>query len=449
MSGLNLAPPLYSGGPAGKVFGQSGRSGAGYAWGSPFADMASLVMPHSHVEAMRWCEAITYGNGELREGMERVLAYFITEITVSDCSDAEKKRYEKFLKEIGIKEILAEAGLNYLIYGNAFLSVIPPFRRNLVCTKCSSEISIKEATSNSKVNFKFEAFRFNGTCTRCKHRGPMRVKDRKGESKEITVKIWDPNTIEVRHDMHSNRCEYLWKIPDDYRMQVMRGNRLHVENADVDVLKAMREAKYFEFERDSFFHLKEKTPAGIKMRGWGISRLISNFRQAWHVQVLKRYNEAIALDFIMPFRVISPPPATGAGGDITSPTLTGSGARFRQEMNKILAIRRRDPAAIHVSPYALNYQALGGEARQLAPKDLLDSAQEILLNNFGIPYELFKGTLQLQAAPVALRVFESHWSHLVHALNRILRFLARRIHETLGWELVTKELDRVSIADDI
>jgi len=43
---------------------------------------------------------------------------------------------------------------------------------------------------------------------------------------------------------------------------------------------------------------------------------MSEKKQAWYLQVLQRYNEAIALDYIIPFRVISPMPRPGANGEI-------------------------------------------------------------------------------------------------------------------------------------
>jgi hypothetical protein len=58
--------------------------------------------------------------------------------------------------------------------------------------------------------------------------------------------------------------------------------------------------------------MREDALAGVRNRGWGISRVLANFRQAWYVQVLHRYNEAIALDYVIPFRLITPPRVTRA-----------------------------------------------------------------------------------------------------------------------------------------
>jgi hypothetical protein len=90
----------------------------------------------------------------------------------------------------------------------------------------------------------------------------------------------------------------------------------------------------------------------------------------------------------------------------------------------------------------VQYQALGGDATQLAPRDLLDQGLEVLLNNVGVPVELYKGSLQIQSAPAALRLFESSWSHLVHNLNGYISFVMRRLGQLLNWEKAEARLPR-------
>jgi hypothetical protein len=74
---------------------------------------------------------------------------------------------------------------------------------------------------------------------------------------------------------------------------------------------------------------------------------------------------------------------------------------------------------------------------------------EILLNNAGVPMELYKGSLQVQSAPAALRLFESQWSHLVHGLNGYIGFIMRKLTQLLGWDRATARLTKVTHADDL
>jgi hypothetical protein len=115
----------------------------------------------------------------------------------------------------------------------------------------------------------------------------------------------------------------------------------------------------------------------------------------------------------------------------------------------MLRARRTDPARWNVLPFPVQYQALGGDATQLAPKDLIDQGLDTLLKCIGMPVELFNGTLQLQAAPAALRLFEANWSHLPLNLNTFMAELVTQIARFMSWEPVGAKLVRVTHADDL
>src|SRR4029077_9356673 len=232
------------------------------------------------------------------------------------------------------------------------------------------------------------------------------------------------------------------------------GHLYHLERAPWEVIRAVKHENYLLFDKDVICHMREDALAGLRNRGWGISRVLANFRQAWYVQVLHRFNEAIALDYVIPFRLITPMPRQGgggsaAGGMTTDPLLMYNGADSRSQVMNMVRRRRRDPASWQILPFPVQYQMLGAEANQLAPRELMDQGMETLLNDVGTPVELYKGSLQLQTAPVALRLFESTWHHLVHDTNAFIKWVVRQLSQILSWEQVDCGLKRVTLADDI
>jgi hypothetical protein len=415
--------------------------------------MASLAMPESIVPILRWCEFIVSSQGHYRTALERVLSYFITDIDIADADDEEKEKYQQFLEDtIGIYDILHRVGMDYLTYGNAFVSVLTPFKRYLSCPKCFIEHPLAIIFNNEKFNFEWNNFEFHATCQSCKYKGKWKCHDRKGGAEGIRIKRWSPHEIEILEDHLTGDCDYFWKIPADYKKQLSnaRNNLYMLERANMEIIEAIKHNESFRFAKNVIFHLKEEGLAGIRRRGWGISRILSNFRQSWYVQVLHRYNEAIALDYIIPFRVITPAPGPGGGNpEAKDPVFNFNMGGFVGRIRAMLNKRRRDPASWNILPFPVEYKALGGDAKALAPKDLLDQGIELLLNNVGVPVEMFKGSLQVQTAPAALRLFESHWTHLVNNLNRLLRFISNRLSELLSWEKVTIKLTRVTTADDL
>jgi hypothetical protein len=115
----------------------------------------------------------------------------------------------------------------------------------------------------------------------------------------------------------------------------------------------------------------------------------------------------------------------------------------------MIRARRTDPARWNVLPFPVNYQALGGDASQLAPRDLIEQGLDTLLKCIGMPVELFSGTLSFQAAPAALRLFEANWSHLPHNLNIFLNELVGQLSRVMSWQPVSAKLIRVTHADDL
>lgn len=85
----------------------------------------------------------------------------------------------------------------------------------------------------------------------------------------------------------------------------------------------------------------------------------------------------------------------------------------------------------------------------MAPKENIALALDELLNAVGFPADLYKGSLQLQTAPVALRLFEKTWGTLVDGNNDLINWIITRISKHFNWGEITGSLRPVTLADDI
>lgn len=444
----------YSEGALGRGWALNNRGDEPFP--DPFMDYASTVMPENIRDALRYCEFIFNSNSMIREAARRILSYFITEIEIKgvgnkNIGDDEKEKYETFLNEtLDIRTILHSVGLDFLCYGNSFTTLVVPFRRYLSCPQCHLDVPLKEVINNSNFAFKWKMPDFSANCPKCKYTGIWKRTDRRtNEIDEVRVRRWPAVEMEIRHDPVRDNRDYLWRIPEDYRMQVRRGDPQVLETVPWEIVEAVAANGFLLFDKGAIHHMYEPTLSGVRSRGWGISRTLVNFRHAWYCQVLHRYNEAIALDYVIPFRVLSPQPQSSSlpeGGD---PLMNMDLGGLRGQVQAMLRKRRKDPAAWHFLSTPIQYQSLGGEAKNLAPNDLLESGINMLLNGFGMPAELYRGTLNLQAALPAIRLFESSWYYLVHCLNAFLRQLTKDIGDAFGWEPAVCKLIRPSILDDV
>ena len=449
MSSLNCGPTGFESTPL------VGRTQEQFP--DPFFDYASLAMPRTIREALRLVEFIVTSNGPYREAIQRVVSYFVTDIEVlavagDRLGEAEKQKYQNFFSEIlDIRKHLVSAALDYITYGNVFLTVTVPFKRYLRATcGCGYEVPFAQFVDNKDINFEWNGFEFFGQCLRCKKRFAWERVDRRSRSSEdLKLKKWNPHELDIDYDLRTEDCRYIWRIPEDYRMQLRRGDRFQLERADWEIIDVIKHNQDLLFEPESILHLKEPSLSGIRHRGWGMSRVLTNFRHAWYYAVLHRYNEAIALDYIIPFRVLTPAAKSGQVGESIDPVLSLNLGDFKSQIERMLRLRRSDPTRWNILPFPVQYQAIGGDASALAPKDLLEYALKVLLDAIGVPYELYTASLSAQAAPAALRLFEANWSHLIQALNSMLQFIADKVAALMSWEPVIVRMKRVTHADDL
>lgn len=447
MSILSANSPYFRAG-AGNTFGEQG-------FADPFNDLATTQMPTTMKSALWWSEYIWTVMGTYRMAMERIVSYFITDLELGgDASDEEKVKYKDFLgQQLDILSFLSLMMRDRLCYGNAFSSVIVPFRRFLQCPKTGDMYPLKVVYNNFNFDFTGD-FEFVATCPKTGWRGPWQVIDKpREESDHLVLKRWSPHEIELLHDPYTDEVAYLWRIPEYYKRMIRDGNLYHLERVSKQVLTAIKHDLLFRFNPDTVFHMKEPTLAGIRNMGWGLPRSLINYRQIWYVQVLRRYNEAIALDYVIPFRLITPA-AGGSGSNVggvmtQDPMSVYAAGDFRAQVRNMVNRRRRDPASWQVLPFPVNYQMLGGDAKQLAPTELITQGFETLLNETGTPVEFYQGSLSVQAAPIALRLFESTHRQLVSDANRFLQWVCNSISKIMSWELVDASLKRVTIADDM
>lgn len=419
----------------------------------PFCDYASTAMPTSLENAFRWCEYIMLANGVYRSAVDRVVSYFITDVQIDGTDRESKDKYLEFLNNtLGIHALLRTIALDYITYGNFFASVVVPFRRSLSCPGCGFEAPLKQIHGNQKFGFSWTGYEFSATCPFCQYSGKWTHVDRRStQEDDIIVKRWNIHEIDLVWDPYTDQVSHIWKIPPHYKQYIAKGTLFHLERAPFEVLQAIKNNNHIQFAKDVVYHGKENTLAGILNKGWGISRVLTNFRQAWYLQVLHRYNEAIGLDYIVPFRVITPMPRPGSagGGEMTDPLFTMDFGGFTGQINALLRQRRRDPTSWFSLPFPVQYQALGAEAGSMAPHELMDQALDTLLSAVGVPVEFYKGSLTIQAAPAALRLMESNWSHLTRVLNNFLQWLVNKISIALNWDEVTATLERPQHADDL
>lgn len=420
---------------------------------NPFFDIASEYLPRDLRQIFEFCEYIYLTFGTYRSAARKVVRYFLTEIVLDGESEKEREEYTDYLnKELHIMNILAEIGDDYMTYGNCFVSIYFPFDRFLICPKCRTEYHV----DTIKYKFELGQKRFIATCVNqsCQYDGEFIRDDRRSlDRSRLFIKRWNPKLIRIRWHHISGEMEYYMEFEPIFLAKITDGVPFYLNRTPWEVIECIAdthksETPLFKFEKGSIYHLHDMTLAGLPIRGWGIPPIIPNFKLAYYIQILRRYDEAIAFDFIVPHRIIYPDNNSMGPGGMDALQAT-SMALFNSFMQSMIKNHRKDPTDLQAAPFKIGYQMIGGEGKALAPKENIALALDELLNAVGFPADLYKGTLQLQTAPVALRLFEKSWSTLVDGFNDIISWIISRISKHFSWGEIEGALRSVTLADDM
>lgn len=422
----------------------------------PFTDLASVAMPMSVPAMLRHAEFFANADATLRGAYERVVAYFLTDITVDGelGEDEQEKQKDYLIDRVGVIPFLFEHGLNHLVYGNAFLTAAMAFTRYVKCPRCQVQYRLSEFQRNPKCDYRWSSGIF-GKCFACGYGGVFADKDRlpidvPDDAKPLMLKSWNPHDIQIQYNESTGETiAYRWIIPAEFRSDIKLGrNDGVIATTPWEHVQAVLNDDNVEYSPELMFHWREPSLGGLRFRGVGVPRSIINYRKLYYNRVLERMNEVLALGHIVPMRVISPLNTSGrdSDGDILKTMHMGE---IRSRIMRMIANHRADPSSIEASPIPLQMTSLGADARQLIPAETMIESQKQILNAIGAPLDFYAMTMGMQSAPVGLRLFERVWSPFVYGLNRCLEFIGRRAQFLLKWEKATYKLLSVRIVDSI
>ena len=419
---------------------------------NPFNDFASKLMPDDLKQALNFAELIWFANSTFSKACSTVGRYFITEVEVDFKDDKKSVALKNFLEQdLNVLKTLSLLGDDFMCYGNSFWTVVLPFTRMLVCPKTGTSFPIEQAFKHNLVEWK--DFKFKKTSkgvSKCDgHEDPFEIKDvsTKDVSK-VVIKRWRPQDIDIEADEWSGAKTFYWKISKKFAQDIEKGKLTSLMNTPKEVIEAVKNKnERFEFAPGQLFHAADETISGVQTGGWGIPLVIRNFRNIYRSQLLDRYDEAVNLDYITGLRVISP--ATSGSGSAADPIKNMGMDSFSGHVQTMIKKHRMDPTTWHTSSFALQYQLMGAEGAQLTPVELKQRTDDNILSSVGVPAEMFKMNLQIQAAPLALRLFEKTWPIVQQVYNAFINFVTDTVAERFKHPKCKVSMKKVTLVDDI
>lgn len=367
--------------------GLYGSRGFGIRYPSPFFDVAQQFLPENVHQLMTWCRYYFLTNPIVNAACSKMAEYPVTSL-MYETEDAKlQDLYSKLEKHLRLRQFQVEVGLDYFVYGNAFVSIFFPFVRFLQCPKCGERY---RADKNRSL-YKWKNGRFFLSCDKCHNEGYAREIDVYIRSpRDIRLIRWNPENIEIKHNEATGKSTYFYKIPRRILNDIKIGDRDTLETLPLEFLQAARKSRALLFDQANLYHLKRPTIAQ-KDQGWGTPLIYPLLKDAFYMQVMKKAQESLLMEHVVPLRIIFPGPSTGGN---EGPYGSYSLRNWKNKIDAELNLWKRDHNYIPILPVNIGFQQVGGTAKALILHQEFRLHAEQMLAGAGIPVEFVFGGLQ-------------------------------------------------------
>jgi len=409
----NVDPSLrLTGDPRGKV-----------RYPSPFFDLSQQYIPPTVKELFKWVYFYCTNNSFLGPALGKIAKYPVTDNVYED-ADSDLVKYWSTLMgtNLQIKTFNMEVNLDVTSYGNAFVTIHFPFSRLLECQSCKTRSPWKAVTK------RIDNLVVKGKCPKCGMGGPMKIVDIPFKSIEhLRLLRINPEYMDIKYNETTGRHTYLYSIPDRLKKQILAGDPDIMEDTPQIYIEAIKQKRKIKMAPDNIFHLKNPTLAGKDM-GWGMPRIAVALKDLYHYYVLRRGQEAVMHEHIVPFDIIFPQ----ANGKM-DPYVNTNLANWKKQIEKELANRRRDPNYKAILPFPIGFERIGGDGKSLMLTPEMDFLSKVIVGSCGIPQEfIYGGTMNWSGSSISLRTLENDFLHQRSQLLQMNIWVMERVKLYLG-----------------
>jgi hypothetical protein len=407
---------------------------------NPFFDLSRFYMPKTVKALFKYCRWFFWSNEFVHNVITKMTEYPITDVLFETGLDQEiKEKYEKlFNHTLKLKKLLIEIGLDYYTFGNCFISAHMKFKRFLTCPKC------KHTDPIANFSYKFQDFKFKGTCPKCTEMVTFKPEDKYLTTPEFFKFIrWAPENITIDYDELTGESRYFYQINEQTKAGIIAGKKEVVERVPLLFIESLQQKKKIELDVNNLWHLKRPTLAE-EDRGWGKPLILPAMKMLYYMQTLRRGNEAIVADHLIPNRAIFP----SSQGNVDHFTMLNLG-QWRANVEDQILKWRRDSNHIGIFPIPIGYQSLGGDAKVLMVTPEMAYLEESIINSFGFPTEFIKGGATWTSASVSLRIIENMFmAYREMLIDMINYFMLPKIETFLKFAPIKLKFKKLKMSDD-
>jgi len=169
-------------------------------------------------------------------------------------------------------------------------------------------------------------------------------------------------------------------------------------------------------------------------------------KDTFYLQILRKAQEAIAIEHIVPLRVLFPQSASSTADVYSTVNLT----KWRDKIEQELIRWRLDNNYIPILPVPVGQETLGGDGRALMLAQEYRQWSEHIVAGMGVPIEFVFGGMQYSGSNVSMRILENHFLDVkTQRKSMIDHFIIPNVAAYMGWDVATCHYKRFKMADDL
>ncbi len=435
--------PLFSGTPGNRQDLLSLRQN----YPSPFFSLSDQYIPSTMKELYRWAVYAYTVNPHVYQTVRKMAGYVTTELVYSGAGnksssfEAWKNLMERKLK---VKRMERMYLLDYFTYGAAYAMVMFPYERYLECPSCQSKHKL------DNVDWEPQDLAFIAQCTKdgCDYKGEMKAQDRdvKSYNKLKLIRL-NPRYIDPIYEDITDSYMYVYVIPKFVVARLKSQNpvvsKTYMSKIPLAVIDAVRKQENVKLEEDQIFHFKWDSLSRDD-NSLGEVPLMPIFKYLWLFHTQWRAQEALAVENINPWLMVSP-----AAGTTIDPIKTYNLQRWRIEMQRNIVAWRRDPNHIALAPFPVNQVQLRGEYRNLNNMDSMNMIADMMTVGLGVTPSFLKGGASYSSASVELRVLENDFRNVTLLLDEFIDWLTNLLRRFYNLPAEKIHHQEFKMADDI
>ena len=221
-------------------------------------------------------------------------------------------------------------------------------------------------------------------------------------------------------------------------------NKYLVEDMPMVFLNAIKKGEDVLLDPETFYHMKVAGPSYYDQT-FGIPPMLAIMKDAWLYQTYRRAQEAIAVEHILPLRILIPRPVSGDH----SPHIHNDLGQWSHRMQGMISKWRRDPNAIFTAPFPCEVQNIGGQAQALQVHNDMTQLRQSIAVGLDIPADLIYGSMSWSGSSVTLRMLENQFLTRISQLDRFLySFLVPKLRAWLDLPDISIKHRDFKMADD-